>query len=124
MSGTSATGGYVIAQPPPPATSEELSAALQRTAAVLSGLPGHLVRHRWLPTPPVQPTVETTWAAIGITKVDADEYPYIFHVGGQVYPGQSDPGYDVMQRHLTITVDASFYGPDAEEASGRLRDGL
>jgi hypothetical protein len=34
------------------------------------------------------------------------------------------PGYDVMTRHQTLTVEAAFYGPDAETTAGRVRDAL
>lgn len=128
MSGTnandSASGGYLVDQPPPPATVNDLQAALQTALTALSGLPGSLVRPRWQPMPPVQPPVETTWLAVGVTNVEADEYPFLLHVGDVVLPGATAPGYTIMQRHSTITVVASFYGPMADGTAAQVRDAL
>ena len=125
MSGnTSATGGFVTGQPPSPPTGAEITAAMQQMIVGLAALPGSLVRPRWQPMPPAQPPATTTWAAVGVTQVEADDYPYIWHDSRTTLPGQTAPGVDRMQRHATLTVLASFYGPDAEGAAGAVRDGL
>ncbi|HTB46474.1 MAG TPA: hypothetical protein VK741_22830 [Acetobacteraceae bacterium] len=125
MSGnTSATGGFVTDQPPRPPSGAEITAAMQQMIVNLAVLPGSLVRPRWQPMPPAQPSAATTWAAVGVAQIEADEYPYIRHHGGVTLPGQTAPGYDELQRHATLTVLASFYGPGAEEAAGAVRDGL
>jgi hypothetical protein len=124
MSGTSATGGYMLDVPPKPPSADDLQRALQTMATALSGIPGNLVRPRWQPMPPAQPDASVTWASIGVVHVEADDYPYIFHVGGVATPGSSTPGYDVMQRHMTITVIATFYGPECEDAASQMRDAL
>ena len=121
---TSATGGYIRDLPPGPISAEDIETALQAMASALSGLPGNMVRPRWQPTPPVQPDVSQTWASIGATMTEADEYPAIIHVGGTILPGQTNPGYSIMQRHQTLTVVVTFYGPNADGAASSLRDAL
>jgi hypothetical protein len=125
MSGnTSATGGYIAEVLTPPPTGREVTAALQQAVVALTALPGTLVRPRWQPMPPAQPSADTTWAAIGITHVEADDYPYIVHDSVTQLPGAPGPGVDRMQRHATLTVVATFYGPEAEDLAGAFRDGL
>lgn len=121
---TSASGGYVIDVPPPPPTGEQITAGLQVMIATLTGLPGTLVRPRWQPMPPSQPNPTTTWAAVGIIRVEADDYVYIRHDGATQLVGAPGPGVDRMQRHSTITVVVTFYGPEAEACAGAMRDGM
>jgi hypothetical protein len=125
MSGTnnSATGGYVIDTAPRP-SSDAIQAALQTMTAALSALPGTLVRPRWQPMPPVQPDANTTWASIGVVLIEADEFPFLSHVGSAVLAGQTMPGYTVMQRHMTLTVVATFYGPMADDTASMMRDAM
>jgi hypothetical protein len=120
----SASGGYIVDVPPPPPSVGDFQSALQQTIAALSGLPGSLVRQRWQPTPPVQPDIDVTWASVGVLNVEADEYPYLDHVGVQFLPGADKPGYTVMHRQQTITVLATFYGPGADATAARVRDAL
>jgi hypothetical protein len=121
---TSATGGYIIDRPPFPPNGDAVTRAMQIMVAQLSDLPGILVRPRWQPMPPTQPAVETTWAAVGVIRVEADAYPYIQHHGKTVWPGLPDPGLDQMQRHATVSVMVTYYGPGAEDAAASLRDAL
>jgi len=120
---TSATGGFINPRPPHPVTGDALQRALQNMCAVLADLPGDLVRPRWQPMPPVQPDASVTWAGIGVTQFDADEYPSIVHVSDKALPGLP-LGYDILQRHVTLTVMVSFYGPEADDAAGQFRDSL
>src|SRR5215471_748939 len=126
MSGTntSATGGYILPRLPPAPSEDEFLAAIQGQVSALSRLPGALVRPRWQPMPPAQPDAMVTWGAVGITMVEADEYPYFKHVGDTVLPGESSPGYSIIRRNLTLTVTVSFYGPGADECAGFVRDGM
>jgi hypothetical protein len=41
----------------------------------VTGLPASLVRPRWQPQPPTQPSVSTAWCAIGITRYEPYDYP-------------------------------------------------
>lgn len=113
MSNTSATGGYlestdIVGQ-------ADVEDALQAAVAGITGLPGNLVRPRWQPEPPRQPKAEVTWCAIG-----ALEYAATSHVR---HDSEGD-GYDVIVTHADVSAMASFYGPDADGAAFRLRDGL
>jgi hypothetical protein len=101
-----------------------LIGVLQNMVSQLSGIAGMLVRPRWQPMPPTQPPVDTTWAAVGIIKTEADGFPYIAHDGATTLAGQTNPGVDRMQRHSTITLMATFYGPQAEDAAAGFRDAL
>lgn len=122
---TSATGGFILDFPPPvPPSAETIERALQTMTVALSGIPGPLVRPRWQPTPPVQPPPEITWASVGVSRVEMDDYPSIVHDGATTWPGMPAPGVDRMQRHGTVTVMATFYGPAAEDAAGQMRDAL
>jgi hypothetical protein len=119
---TSATGGYIIDRPPVPPTGTQITAALQQMVAQLADLPGTLVRPRWQPVPPTQPSADTTWAAVGVTMTEVDEYPYIIHDPTTTLPGQPNPGVDRMTRWSTLTVMVSFYGPEADDCAARFRD--
>lgn len=121
---TSATGGYIIDRFPGPPSGEAITQALQQMIVALSGLSGTLVRPRWQPMPPSQPQPDITWAAVGVIRVEADQYPAIIHEGSRWLTGASGPGADRMQRHATLTVVASFYGPEAEACAAAVRDAL
>lgn len=120
MSGTSATGGFITDVAPAPPTSADVDAAIQQLIVGTTGLAGTLVRPRWQPLPPSQPDASVTWAGFGVYAVETDDYPYIQHIGAVVLPGQANPGYSILQRHSTIRTLISFYGPLAEDMSGRF----
>jgi hypothetical protein len=120
---TSATGGFIGDVSAGPPSGEDFTAGVQQMIAALSGLDGSLVRPRWQPMPPSQPAADVTWAALGLTRTEADEYPYIAHDGVTQWPGLPGPGVDRMQRHVTLSMRATFYGPGAEDAAGAVRDG-
>ena len=125
MSGnTSATGGYVADVPPPPPSGDQITAALQNMISTLTGIPGTLVRPRWQPMPPAQPDASVSWASLGVTRTEADDYPYLLHDGATTLPGAAGPGVDRMQRHSTVTVLITFYGPASESYAGSFRDAL
>lgn len=117
MANDSSTGGYIL----PTGTASPYDAALdaifQAMVVGLTGLPGSMVRPRWQPTPPKQPPPTADWCAIGVTVIDPDDGPAIIH----------DPtgnGQDRTQRHETIEVLCSFYGPDAGQYAAMVRDGI
>lgn len=117
MTNTSATGGYLVPSTPAPADDDALQAIFQQMAAGVTGLPGNLVRPRWQPVVDAEPPIDASWCAIGVTDSAPDDNAVILHHG-------SGDGSDEMQRHETLTVLASFYGPAASTAAARLRDGL
>ncbi len=115
---TSATGGYLSPQPETdPAEDVALEDQLQAIVAGITGIPGHLVRPRWQPVPPKQPSVDTDWCAIGIVRITPDDNAVIAHQ-------PAGEGTDALQRHETIEVLASFYGPGGYRGAARLRDGF
>jgi hypothetical protein len=120
---TSATGGFVLDRPPGPITSEQLERVIQLTVATLANLPGPLTRPRWQPMPPTQPPADVTWCSVGVQRIEMDEYPNLRHFDIQL-PGARGRGADEMQRHGTITVLVTMYGPEAEDAAAQLRDAL
>jgi len=121
---TSATGGYIVQRPPPPPTADDFQVGVQGQLVALSGLPGNLVRPQFQGTPPVQPPIDTTWASFGLVMTESDDYPYFLHVGSDTLAGETNPGYTIIQRHMTLTVHVVFYGPEAEDVAGAVRDGL
>lgn len=117
MPNTSATAGYLTPAPPPPAEDAALNALLQQMVSGITGLPGSRVRPRWQPEPPNQLPFGTDWCAIGVTSTIPDTYAHVAH----------DPegdGADRTQRHATVNLLASFYGPNSGYYAGALADGL
>lgn len=92
----------------------DLDVILQGLVVQLTGLSGSLVRPRWQATEPLYPEYGTTWAAIGVTSQDAD----VNTMSVPVSEGLA------VHRHETLTVVSSFYGPNAAETAGMLRDGM
>ena len=121
---TSATGGFIVDRSPAPLTGEQITRAMQKQIIALTGLPGSLVRPRWQPMPPSQPQADVTWASVGVTQVETDDYPAIVHDGSGTFPGALAPGVDRMTRNATLTVLATFYGPAAEGMASAYRDAL
>lgn len=121
---TSATGGFILDRPPGPITSEGLEHVIQLTVATLANLPGPLTRPRWQPMPPTQPPADVTWCSVGVQRIEADEYPYLKHHGDMQLLGARGKGATEMQRHSTVTVLVTIYGPEAEDAGAQLRDAL
>lgn len=110
---TSATGGYLT-----PTTSvvndNALDLIFQAAVVGITGLPGDMVRPRWQATPPVQPERDVNWCAVGVIDVVAD-------ANAAFVDGDTS---SQLQRHETMTVLASFYGPQSSGYRQRLRDGL
>lgn len=118
MSGTSATGGPLAPEPAlGPLADGGLDDFLQRLVVNVTGLPGNMVRPRWQETPPPRPPIGTDWCAIGVQRIVADTYASVTH-------SPHLEGNDVLKRHETLEVLASFYGPNAGGYAGDLRDGL
>jgi len=116
MANDSSTGGYLPpAGTPAPAEDTALDALLQLVVVGITGLPGNMVRPRWQPNPPKQPEPSVNWCAIGVTVITPDAGPYIEHVATD---------QDNLQRHETIEMACTFYGPQAGTNAALLRDGL
>lgn len=118
MSNTSATGGYLVPAPlTPPLEGVPFRTFLQAVVVGITGLPGNLVRPAWQPEPLNLPPNGTDWAAIRTTSSDPDTYAVVTH-------DPSGQGQDILQRHETVNMLVSFYGPGADSNAALLQDGL
>lgn len=117
MANDSSTGGYLVPSSPAPIEDAALEDVIQGIVVGITGLPGTMVRPRWQPTPPKQPPPATNWCAIGITRTYGETYAYIGHSG-------VGNGSDTLQRHYSLDLLASFYGPSGQLYAGLFRDGL
>lgn len=112
MSGADSITGGVLVVAPGPAV-EAVEDVLHDLIAGLTGLAGDLVRPRWQPDPPKQPTPDIDWCAFGITG-DTEEAAQLIH------------GDDSARVHTEdlLTVLVSFYGPLAADLAKVVRRGL
>lgn len=120
MSNTSATGGYLFPLPPPapaPIEGQSFNRFLNEVVVGISGLPGSFVRPRWQPEPANVPNLNEDWLSFGIQSKRADTYAVELHDG-------SGDGSDEIQRHETVEVLLSFYGPNADANLEIFREGL
>ena len=106
---------YVLPLPQNPPPHLSLKQFLQTVIVGVSGFPGPLVRPKWQPEPPQQPDLPQNWIAMGIASSRPD---------AQAYVGLNDTNQVVTQRHETIELALSIYGPECEETYGLLRDGF
>lgn len=117
MTNDSASGGFLAPTDTLAPDGDGLDDAIQALVAGVTGLTGDMVRPRWQLEPPQQPGRDTSWAAVGISEQTPDANPYEAH----------DPtgnGTDHVQRHETLIVLVSFYGPQSQSLAGILRDGI
>jgi hypothetical protein len=122
MSNTSATGGFLLpAAPAPLPGTLTFEQFLVSVFAGISGLAtadptyGGLVRPKWQPDAPPSPPLEVDWLAIGPQEVDADFDPF---------QSIDAEGNNLFQTQTDITINCSFYGPNAFSYVGITRDGF
>lgn len=115
---TSATGGYLRAEPGG-TTSRGLDVALQEMVAGVTGLPGNLVRPRWQENPAPRPDNGVDWAAVAATNQSLDWNAVRTHENTPAGVGR-----DVLLRYETFDLMASFYGPRSRDFADCLIEGL
>ena len=116
MTGSSTVAGYIrpsnISKPPNRLT---LLQFIQTVLVGLSGIDGSLVRPKWQPKPPPQPDPETNWIAFGIIE---DEPTF----NGAIVTDNA--GVTTQQRQRKLTIQTSFYGPNALDFIELVQDGF
>lgn len=113
---SSATGGYLLPTVPPDSDAE-LARVLQAFVSGVTGIAGTLVRPMWQPNPPPIPAAGTTWAAIGLTDINAG-LPYMVQVDN---PPDTICQYRQDER---FTLRVSVYGPSCQRYATMIRDGV
>jgi hypothetical protein len=127
MTNNSSTGGYLIpASQPAPLQDSALIIFFQAlTVGILGFTDPTLVRPRWQPVMPTQPSITTDWAVLGIVNRKGDTFAFVGH--NLPYPEAdigTGQGYDLLQRHEELDILFSIYGPNADDNAALLRDGL
>ncbi len=118
----SSTGGYVQPQGTPPLEDAALDAVLQGMVVGVTNLPGQLVRPRWQPVPPSQPSPSTNWCAIGAIQRDPLDYPENRYQQGAAPDGSQDTILQLFQEELECL--ASFYGPNCNGIASQFRSAM
>lgn len=92
-----------------------LNQFLQTVFVGISGLPGTLVRPSWQVEPPKNPDITVDWMAFGIELATPDAYAYV---------DVNENEETISQRHEVLTIACAFYGPNALDFYGLVRDGF
>ncbi len=118
----SSTGGFLLPEGSPysiPLEDAALDAFLQSLIAGITGFSTDYVRPRWQQTPPVQPPITQDWIAVGVQsqKVEAG-LPVVIHRQTTTQGVSAD----VVQRHETVEILCSVYGPNCGNNASLIRD--
>lgn len=92
-----------------------LTQFIQTVLVGLSGLNGTLVRPKWQAQPPKQPDLSVNWLAYAVTFIRPDANAFVWSNADELMQNQ---------RQEEIEVQCSFYGPDAFDYAGIVRDGF
>lgn len=117
MANTSASGGPLVPSSTAPVEDDAFEDLIGNTISGLTAIARSLVRPRWQPKPPPMPKNDVSWCAFGIMELDGDWSAHNRHV-------PDGDGHTEQTRHETLTLLASFYGPNGYSKASQLRDGL
>lgn len=122
MANDSSEAGYLQPQSlPAPVEDEPLEDFFHDVIQQLAGIDdGDLVRPRWQGEPPTQPDRDVQWISFGITHAPADTYAAEIHDAGAA----QEDGSDTMQRHETLHIFMSVYGPNSQATLALIRDSI
>lgn len=87
----------------------------------LSGIADELVRPRFQGEPPTQPGRTVDWVSFGLAATQADTYAANVHINADA---ENPEGADTFQRHETVNILVSCYGPNAQGYATLIRDSL
>jgi hypothetical protein len=111
----SSTGGILLPTGPAPLNDEALDTFFRTYLASLTGLDPQYVRPRWTGEPATPPDFGSTWAAVGVSAINDDQYAQ--------QELRADGRY-LLTRHELLDVLCSFYGARAQEAARRARNNI
>ena len=110
-----------ILQPSPPLVlpSDSVTDLITGLVCGTTGLAVQLVRPRWQPTPPSQPTAGINWCGVGIISRSVLDYT---HQELTIDPVTQTEAL-LVRRWGELEVLASFYGPRSDDLAEQFRDG-
>lgn len=88
---------------------------IQTVLVGMTGIDGTLVRAKWQPEPPKQPDIMVNWLAFAISTTTPDANGFL---------GVTKTGRVQYQRHETLDISCSIYGPNAYDTMRLIRDGF
>lgn len=100
----------------------EVENRLRLFVSLAVGLDPKVVRKRWTQKPGTQPPVGADWCAVGVTEIRTHGFPNISGVKGKL--DDPETGTVTSDAHQSLYCVATFYGPNAQELSDRLRSAL
>lgn len=124
MPNDSSTGGYLLPDGTQPLYDLDLEKVFQTAVSQITGIPPALCRPRWQPEAPAQPSFSTSWAAVGVSVVDQDQFAYEVHDPAQATEDPVGVGADRVERDERLELFLSVYGPASGALVAKLRDGL
>jgi hypothetical protein len=106
-----------------PAYDQALEDIFQANVVGITATDPTLVRPRWQPEPPNQPSFTTDWVALGVSVVTQDWSHYQVHDPTAV---TTPPGYgaDRVERDEQLELFLSFYGPNCLARMSQWREGI
>lgn len=109
----SSTGGILLPTNSDPLNDAALDLFFRTYFSSITGLALQFVRERFTAEPATPPDFGASWAAVGVTGIEDDQYPQ--------QELRADGSY-ALTRHEMLEVLCSFYGPRAQAIARMARD--